>query len=98
MSLIRYQSCMDGEFLIGPLSLFFLRGEYHQPSLMMQVHIRFKCNVDPPNNITVDVQCPLNPHINVNVKSGGRTRSENITNVALVGGGGVKNENCGAGG
>ena len=55
---------------------------------MMQVHIRFKCNVDPPNNITVDVQCPLNPHINVNVKSGGRTRSENITNVALVGGGG----------
>ena len=92
MSLIRYQSCMDGEFLIGPLSLFFLRGEYDQPSLMMQ----FKCNVDPPNNIIVDVQCSLNPRINVNVKSGGRTRSENITNVALVVG--VKNENCGAGG
>lgn len=73
---------------------FFPRGEYHQPSLMMQVHIRFKCNVDPPNNIIVDVQCPLNPHINV--KSGGRTGSENTTNVALVVG--VKNENCGAGG
>lgn len=94
MSLMRYQSCMDGEFLIGLLSLFFLRGEYHQPSLMMQVHIRFKCNVDPPNNIIVDVQCPLTPHMNV--KTGGRTRSENTTNVALVVG--VKNENCGAGG
>jgi len=29
----------DGEFLTGPLSLFFfLRGQYHQPSWMMQVH------------------------------------------------------------
>ena len=61
---------------------------------MVQVHLRFKCYVDPPNNIIVDLPCPLNPH--TNVKAGGRTRSEKITIVALVVG--IKNKNCGAGG